>query len=125
LADRRHLLAYEQLGGDHGPPAAPAFILGDSKDGRVRGVQRRRQRQGAELRLGIHRGKNPQKLADDGVTVVRDSIVEYGVDLDLDPEEVRLPLARAMLYAVRELATELTRLYDWDVERRGRCSGSW
>jgi len=57
--------------------------------------------------------------------VVRDSIVEYGVDLDLDPEEVRLPLARAMLYAVRELATELTRLYDWDVERRGRCSGSW
>ncbi len=57
--------------------------------------------------------------------MVRDSIVEYGVDLDLDPEEVRLPLARAMLYAVRELATELTRLYDWDVERRGRCSGSW
>jgi hypothetical protein len=64
-----------------------------------------------------------RKLTDAGLSKLCDQIYEYGVDLDLDPEEVRVPLARAMLDAARELETELAPQHGWDVERQGPLFG--
>ena len=63
------------------------------------------------------------KLTDAGHPQLCDELYDYGVAFDLQRDEVRLPLARALLDAVTELTPELAAMDQWDADSRGPYFG--
>jgi hypothetical protein len=64
-----------------------------------------------------------RKLTDAGHPQLCDELYDYGIAFDLQRDQVRLPVARALLDAVTELTPELAAMEQWDVDSRGPYFG--
>ena len=64
-----------------------------------------------------------QVLEDEGLGHLCGEITDYGAFFNRDPDEVRVPLAKALLNAVVELQPELASQEQWDVQSRGPYFG--